>query len=128
MSRLLIVDDDVRVTNPLLVLFIQTGRYEVEILNDSTLVLPLLARARFDALLLDMDMPSLSGVDILRHLREAGDYTPVVVLTGVGDAEPAVQAMKLGAFDYLIKPADEDALVAVIDAAVASRTRRNGAA
>ena len=120
MSRLLIVDDDVAVTNSLLVLFMQTGRYEVEILNDSTLVPTLLAQARFDALLLDMDMPGLSGMDILRRMREAGDPTPVVVLTGVGDAEPAVKAMKLGAYDYLIKPADEDALVAVIDAAVAS--------
>jgi DNA-binding NtrC family response regulator len=120
MSRLLIVDDDVAVTNWLLVVFMQTGRYEVEILNDSTLVPTLLQQARFDALLLDMDMPGLSGMDILRRLRETGDDTPVVVLTGVGDAEPAVKAMKLGVFDYLIKPADEDTLVAVIDAAVAS--------
>jgi FixJ family two-component response regulator len=119
MSRLLIVDDDVAVTNSLLVLFMQTGRYEVEILNDSTLVPTLLLQTSFDALLLDMDMPGLSGMDILRRLRESGDDTPVVVLTGVGDAEPAVRAMKLGAFDYLIKPADEDALVEVIDAAVA---------
>lgn len=119
MKRLLVVDDDVAVTNFLLVFFMQTERFDAEILNDSREVLPLMERSSFDALLVDMDMPSVSGLDILASLRSRGDETPVVVLTGVSDLEIAVRAMKAGAFDYLTKPVDEEHLLKVIDAAIA---------
>jgi len=128
MHRILIVDDDVAVTNYFLVFFMQTDRYEAEVVNDSTLVPPLLERTQFDVILLDMDMPGISGMDILELLRDRGDDTPVVVLTGVGDVELAVRAMKLGAFDYLTKPADDDHLLATLDAAIEHHAVHSGIA
>jgi DNA-binding NtrC family response regulator len=118
LKRLLVVDDDVAVTNFLLVFFMQTERFDAVVLNDSREVLLLLEGESFDALLLDMDMPSVSGLDILARLRERGDETPVLVLTGVSDVEVAVKAMKAGAFDYLTKPVDEDHLLRVLDSAI----------
>jgi DNA-binding NtrC family response regulator len=63
-------------------------------------------------------MPNVSGMDILGTMRGKGIHTPVVVLTGVSDVDLAVKAMKLGAFDYLIKPADDEKLLEVLDNAM----------
>lgn len=116
--RVLIVDDDVAVTNYLMIFLMQTERFEAVVVNDSRQVPDLLAAEAFDCLLLDMDMPHVSGIEIMRLMRERGNGTPVIVLTGVSDVELAVRAMKLSAFDYLTKPVDEDHLLEVIDAAI----------
>ena len=122
MKRILIVDDDVAVTNYFMVFLVQTGLFEPSVVNDSREVAGLLERERFDAILLDMDMPNVSGMDILRTMRGKGNDTPVVILTGVSDVDLAVRAMKLGAFDYLTKPVDDQNLVQVIEAAIENRT------
>ena len=118
MKRVLIVDDDVAVTNYFRVFLMQTGLFEPTVVNDSRTVAGLLEESRFDVILLDMDMPYVSGMDIMRTMRAKGDTTPVVVLTGVSDVDMAVRAMKVGAFDYLIKPVEDDKLLEVIDAAM----------
>ncbi|MCX5754058.1 MAG: sigma-54 dependent transcriptional regulator [Candidatus Krumholzibacteria bacterium] len=122
MKRILIVDDDVAVTNYFMVFLVQTGLFEPSVANDSREVAGLLQRERFDAILLDMDMPNVSGMDILRAMRGKGDDTPVVILTGVSDVDLAVRAMKLGAFDYLTKPVDDQNLVHVLENAIEHRT------
>ncbi len=118
MKRILIVDDDVAVTNYFKVFLMQTGLFDSTVVNDSREVEGLLERENLDLILLDMDMPNVSGMDILRAMRDKGDDTPVVVLTGVSDVDLAVKAMKLGAFDYLIKPIDDDKLLEVLDNAL----------
>ena len=122
MKKILIVDDDAAVTNYFMVFLVQTGLFEPSVVNDSREVAGLLQRERFDAILLDMDMPNVSGMDILRAMRGKGDDTPAVILTGVSDVDLAVRAMKLGAFDYLTKPVDDETLVQVIEAAIENRT------
>ena len=119
MKKILIVDDDTAVTNYLKVFLVQTGIFEPAVINDSREVEEKLASELFDVLLLDMDMPNVSGMDILQKMRSKGDETPVVVLTGVSDVTLAVRSMKLGAFDYLTKPVDEDKLLEVLDNAMA---------
>jgi DNA-binding NtrC family response regulator len=121
MKRILIVDDDVAVTNYFKVFLMQTGLFDSAVVNDSREVEGLLERESFDIVLLDMDMPNVSGMDILRAMRDKGDETPVIVLTGVSDVNLAVKAMKLGAFDYLIKPIDDDKLLEVMDNALEHR-------
>jgi DNA-binding NtrC family response regulator len=121
MRRILIVDDDVAVTNYLMVFLMQTERFETTVVNDSREVPPLLTPDAFDVVILDMDMPNVTGMDILHTMRERGILTPVIVLTGVGDVDLAVKAMKLAAFDYLTKPVDDDHLLQVIDSALEHR-------
>ncbi len=121
MKKVLIVDDDVAVTNYFKVFLVQTGLYEPDVANDSREVEGLLDRREFDAVLLDMDMPDVSGMDILRCMRVKGNRTPVVVVTGVSDVDLAVRAMKLGAFDYLTKPVDEQNLLQVLGNAIGQR-------
>ena len=116
--KVLLVDDDVAVTNHLMVFLVQTGMFEPTVMNDSTAVPDLLKREDFDVMLLDIDMPGLTGIDVLKKMREMGVYVPVVVLSGVNDAELAVKSLKLGAFDYLTKPVENDHLVEILESAM----------
>jgi len=118
MSRILILDDDVAVLNCFQVLLTQTRRFEVSVLSDSTRALETIASGNFDLLLLDMDMPVVSGMEVLRSVRQSHPALEVVVITGVGDVELAVESMKLGAYDYLCKPVDAERLVGSLDRAL----------
>jgi len=124
MKKILIVDDDPAVTNYLKVFLMQTGLFETFVVNDSRQVGSLLGEQNLDIILLDMDMPNVSGMDILNDMHAKGLDIPVVVLTGVSDVDLAVRAMKLGAFDYLIKPADEEKLLEVLDNAIEHQVLR----
>ena len=121
MRKVLIIDDDIAVTNYFMVFLVQTGIFEPTVVNDSREVAGLLARENFDVIMLDMDMPNVSGMDILRAMRTKGDSTPAVILTGVSDVDLAVRAMKLGAFDYLTKPVDDQNLLQVLESAIEHR-------
>jgi len=118
MRQILIVDDDVAVTNYFRVLLAQTSLYETAIENDSRQVIESLSRKSFDLILLDMDMPNVSGMDILSEMKEKKINIPVIILTGVNDVDLAVKSMKLGAFDYVIKPVDDDKLLELINDAL----------
>jgi two-component system response regulator FixJ len=63
-------------------------------------------------------MPEISGIDLLRRLRERDITIPVIVITGHGDIQLAVEAMKIGAVDFIEKPFDDDALLAAIKSAL----------
>jgi DNA-binding NtrC family response regulator len=121
MKKILIIDDDLAVTNYLKVFLTQTGLFDLVVVNNSREVAGTLEREAFDVILLDMDMPNVSGMDILSHMQGKEIDTPVVVLTGISDVDLAVNAMKLGVFDYLIKPVDDDKLLEALDNAIKHR-------
>lgn len=122
MNNILLVDDDVAVTNYLMVFLMQTELYETTVINDSRQVPELLQQQHFDVILLDMNMPGLSGTDILKLTQEQGLRTPIVILTGFSDVDLAVKAMKLGAFDYLTKPVEDELLLEVLGKAIHHQT------
>jgi len=122
LRKVLIVDDDVSVTNYLMVFLMQHEVFEPVVLNDSREVPGVLETSSFDTIILDMDMPNLSGLDILKIIHERKIDTPVLVLSGVNDVDLAVKALKFGAFDYLTKPVDDEYLLKVIERAIQHRT------
>lgn len=118
MARILAVDDNQAVLNFLNVLLLQKNKYEVELLQDSTRVFELLTKNSYDVLLLDMDMPGVTGIDILNYIVKNNVIIKTIVLTGVEDIDLAISAMKLGTYDYLLKPVDEALLFKTIDSAI----------
>jgi DNA-binding NtrC family response regulator len=116
--RILVVDDDQAVVNYLEVLLLQADRFEVRPLTRSTEVFQVIEEFRPDLILLDMDMPEVKGIDILNSLSEKMDRPEVIVLSGVEDIKLAVSAMKRGAYDYITKPVDPEALIETMDRAL----------
>ncbi|HZD54974.1 MAG TPA: sigma-54 dependent transcriptional regulator [Candidatus Aquicultoraceae bacterium] len=125
MNRILILDDDQAVLNYFRVLLLQTGRFEVEALSDSTKAFGAIDSGGFDLLLLDMDMPGVTGREVLEHVRRDHPGLEVVIITGVEDVELAVESMKMGAYDYLCKPVDDSRLLTTLDRAL-ERSRLRG--
>jgi len=124
LKKVLIIDDDEAVLNYLKVLLLQMGKYDVKTLSDSRLAYKELENNDYDLLLLDMDMPEVTGLDILRYANSNGIESQVIVLTGVEVVELAVSAMKSGAFDYLTKPVEADILMEKMDRALEQKELR----
>jgi DNA-binding NtrC family response regulator len=118
MTRILAIDDNQAVLNFLKVMVLQAGKYEIEVLQDSRKSLDVLKKNGFDVLLLDMDMPEVTGLDILKFIVKNNLKIKTIVLTGVEDIDLAISAMKLGTYDYMLKPLDEIHLMKSIEAAV----------
>ncbi len=126
MKHILLIDDDVAVTNYFRVFLAQSGAFETTVVNDPREVGPLLEQEHFDLVLLDMDMPHVSGMDILREMNACDLHIPVIILTGVNDVDLAVRSMKLGAFDYLVKPIEDEKFLETINSALEQgRLHRN---
>jgi two-component system, NtrC family, response regulator AtoC len=113
MKRFLIVDDDSRMRRVLQILARKIG-LEPEAAAGADAALESFARERCDVVVTDLKMPGKDGIQFLRQLRAIDGDVPVIVLTAHGTVETAVEAMKLGALDYLQKPFDVDALELVI--------------
>jgi DNA-binding response OmpR family regulator len=102
-KRILIVDDEPNVRLMFRTTLAAIGA-EIMTADDGEAALDRLDRTSFDLVLLDLKMPRMDGMETLRRLRERGDDTPVVIVTAHGDVPHAVEAMKLGAIDFLSKP------------------------
>jgi nitrogen regulation protein NR(I) len=109
MEKILIVDDDQSLIHFLSRLLTKQG-YEVSAFADGASALKQIAKEQFDLILLDYKMPGLSGLDTLKEIRKAQMKTPVIIMTAYGTTETAIEAMKLGAYDYLLKPFDAEEL------------------
>ncbi|MFC1694217.1 sigma-54-dependent transcriptional regulator [Candidatus Latescibacterota bacterium] len=118
MKKILAVDDDQAILNFLKILILQTGKYKIHTLQDSTKVFDVLKNGDFDFLLLDMYMPNVSGLDILKHIKENQIDIKTIVITGVEEIDLAINAMKLGTYDYLLKPIDEKKLLDLLEVSV----------
>ena len=76
-----------------------------------------IGKSSYDVAILDVKMPGMDGIAILKEIKKSFPLVEVIMLTGHGTTESAVQGMKLGAFDYLLKPAHFDDLTAKLEAA-----------
>ncbi|MGH7804109.1 MAG: sigma-54-dependent transcriptional regulator [Candidatus Binatia bacterium] len=113
MKRFLIVDDDPRMRRVLQILARKIG-LEPETAASADDALAAFRRERSDVVVTDLKMPGKDGIEFLRELRAIDVEVPVIVLTAHGTVGTAVEAMKLGALDYLQKPFDVDALELVV--------------
>ncbi|MEA2195757.1 MAG: hypothetical protein QOG42_2471 [Solirubrobacteraceae bacterium] len=119
-GRILIVEDRDSLRRMLELALGQEG-YEVATAADGQAGMRLLAERPFDFVLTDLKLPDVSGIEVLEASRAAQPRVPVVVLTGYGTVGAAVEAMKLGAYDFLEKPLEIDDLTRLIERAIGER-------
>src|SRR6266566_4800880 len=111
---ILVVDDD-QSTRQYLTDFLSSRGYSVACLDSGNGILRRLAASPPSAMLLDLRMPGVSGLDVLAQVRTLERPAPVIVLSGLGEITTVVKAMKMGASDYLVKPFEEQELELAIE-------------
>jgi two-component system, LuxR family, response regulator FixJ len=112
-----VIDDDEAVRQSLAFL-LGTAGIDVQTYESAVAFLHVAAKVKLGCVITDVRMPELSGVDLLRRLRELKLGVPVIVITGHGDVPLAVEAMKIGAVDFLEKPFDDEVLLASVRSAL----------
>jgi len=112
-ARILLVDDDPIVLESLSSLLAEDG-YDISTASDIATATAALDAGRFNLVITDVSMPTCDGFELLRHVRSRHEEIQVILMTGYGTIESAVEAMKQGAYDYLTKPIiDDDVRLAV---------------
>jgi DNA-binding NtrC family response regulator len=115
-GTVLIVEDERTLARAVKAFLIESG-YEAEIAPDAEQAMGLIESLRPDVVFSDVRLPGMSGIELLRRIREFDASIPVVIMTAYGTIEGAVEAVKLGAFDYLKKPVDLEELRLLADRA-----------
>ena len=103
MARVLVVDDEPAVRRAL-ERALRLDSYDVELAEDGEEALDHQARSPADAIILDVMMPRLDGLEVCRRMRKAGDRTPILMLTARDAIDDRVEGLDVGADDYLVKP------------------------
>jgi two-component system response regulator FixJ len=122
-----VIDDDDAVRESIAFL-LKTAGISTRVFESAKAFLEVLPETNSGCIITDVRMPDISGIDLLRAVHERKPDLPVIVITGHGDVPLAVEAMKLGAKDFLEKPFDDDLLIASVRAALsqeADSARRN---
>src|SRR5207237_10668470 len=110
--RVLIIEDEPRLAENVARTLRETAGYAVDVAADGQEGLFLAESNTYDAVLLDLMLPKLDGMQVLKRIRKAGQHTPVLVLTARDDKESVVALLNAGAHDYLTKPFDLGELLA----------------
>jgi len=123
--KILVVDDEPPIRR-LLKTALTAQSWRVEEAIDGPEALDFLRRNKVDLIVLDLGLPGLDGLDVIRRLREAGNVTPIIVLSSRDDEKGKVAALDLGADDYVTKPFGVEELAARIRAALRHRLQQHG--
>jgi two-component system response regulator FixJ len=118
--KIQIIDDDEAMRDSLAFLLEAAG-FRAQLFDSATTFLEGLSKLDASCVVTDIRMPGVDGIELLRRLQAGGHRFPVIVMTGHGDVPIAVEAMKLGAFDFLEKPFDDETLIAAVRTALRHR-------
>lgn len=120
--KALVVDDSLTIRRIVIKALGMVGISETAEAADGTEALEALKKEQFDVVLLDWNMPKLTGIETLRAMREGGNKTPVIMVTTEAEKSRVIEAIKTGANDYLIKPFAPDQLAAKVKGIMAGAT------
>lgn len=118
---ILLVDDEAQALQSFGVSLRSAGINNIISCQDSREVIPMLSKQKFEVVLLDLWMPHVSGEEILSVVMRDFPDIPVIIITGVNEVETAVKCMKVGAFDYMVKPVEKSRLISGVIRAVELR-------
>lgn len=120
-AKVLVVDDEEYLCELLKDELISTNLFEVDIANDGAQAINKIQNQIYDIVLLDIKMPRISGIEVLKFIKEYTPDTEVIMITAFGDIKLAVETIKLGAFDFITKPYNFDELIVSIQNALEKR-------
>ena len=123
--RILVIDDESVICDACRLVLAEKG-HAVDRCLSGTAGLQAIERGTYDLILLDMKLPDIDGTEILKAVREKASAPSVIVMTGYSTMSNALQAMKLGAADYLAKPFTDDELVEAVEKLFAYEGSRYG--
>lgn len=112
--RILVVDDDDEILW-IMKKFMESNGYNFKILKSGKELCEILLKENFDLILLDINMPELTGIDVMKFMKENNIKIETIIISAYENVDYVVQTIKLGAYDYLIKPIDEDRLKLTIE-------------
>ncbi|MGJ4910799.1 response regulator FixJ [Bradyrhizobium sp. HKCCYLS2033] len=116
-AKVYVIDDDEAMRDSLNFLLDSSG-FDVTLFENAEVFLSRLPMLPFGCVVSDVRMPGIDGIELLKRMKGAGSSFPILVMTGHGDVPLAVEAMKLGAIDFLEKPFEDERLVAMIETAI----------
>ena len=122
-EQILVIDDEASMRRMLQMLFAQEG-YEVQTAESGEAALEALNVRPFDLVVSDIRMPGLSGIDLLRRMKADDSQAEVILMTAYASADSAIEAIRLGAFDYVTKPFQVDELVNIVRHALEKKALR----
>jgi two-component system, LuxR family, response regulator FixJ len=116
-GKVYVVDDDEAMRDSLKFLLDSAG-FEVSLFETAQDLLSVLPSLKFGCVVSDVRMPGMDGIELLKRMKACHSAFPIVIMTGHGDVPLAVEAMKLGAVDFLEKPFEDERLTAMIEGAI----------
>ncbi len=117
MEKILVIDDDEGLLHFLSRFFMRKG-FDVTTCANAHVALDTISRQNFNLVMLDYKMPELNGLDALKEIKKIDAKTPVILMTAYGTTDLAIEAMKQGAYDYLLKPFDQMDLTRIVGEAL----------
>src|ERR1700757_5040931 len=116
--RILIVDDETRMCRSLQILLLGEGKYDVSFALSGDQALKCMADQETDLMIVDLSMPGMNGLELLKRVKHTHPNMPVVIMTAYSSVKSAIEVMKGGAFEYLIKPFGNEEFLSVIERAL----------
>ncbi len=124
MLKVLLIDDDLNL-GKVLSYQLEKNNFEVATARNGKEGLALFSKSIFDIVITDIQMPDISGIDVLRQIRKENEKVIIIIITAHGSVENAIEACRLGANDYLAKPFGQEQLLFVIEKAIQIRQLQN---
>ena len=125
MTQILLIEDEEPIRRVMVrILLEESAYYEITEAENGKQGLSKLEKNSFDLVLCDIKMPKMDGIEVLQAAKARGIYVPFIMLTGHGNVETAVEAMKLGAYDFIAKPPDLNRLLTAVCHAIENKSLR----
>jgi two-component system response regulator FixJ len=116
-GKIYVIDDDEAMRDSLNFLLDSAG-FDITLFEGAQNFLDALPTLAFGCVVSDIRMPGIDGIELLKHMKDRHSPLPIIIMTGHGDVPLAVEAMKLGAVDFLEKPFDDDRLITMVESAL----------
>jgi len=121
----LVVDDEIQAVQSCELMLLSGGIDNILSCREAVKVQEILPARDISVILLDLSMPQVSGIDLLKTICEDYPHIPVIVITGMNEVAMAVECMKIGAFDYMVKPVEKSRMISGVKRAIEMRELRN---